>query len=307
MSTTNRPRHTSRRIGRLGLRAAATSLVMALSIGAAAGSASADLGVGPKAKITQTGLAVHGTWANLRWTANVSSWTLIRISTAPPALENGVWTSPPDSTYGVVHKENGEYSYNALALKPATKYHVVITTPAEGDLALTQAVGQFTTKKIVSIKATFDKVHVSDDGDGLGKGAGDLWWYFSTSFASWTPGWHRSTSSGDSFTVPAERGVLSALNPYVGSAVTVTLQAAEDDIAWNDGSCNVGHTGFDTWKGGGALIDSYDCAEYSFAQTTVNLPGYVWESQPAAFSASTPSSRSPLGFTVNGKIQVTYA
>ena len=306
MNTTTHPRPTSRRTGRLGLRVAAASVVMASLIGAVAGTASADLGVGSKAKITQTGLAVHGTWANLRWTANVSGSTTIRISTTPPTLENGVWKSPADSTYGVVPKQNGEYSYNALALKPATKYHVVITTPAEGDLALTQVVGQFTTKKIVSIKATFDEVHVSDDGDGVGKGAGDLWWYFGTSFASWTPGWHRSTSSGDSFAVPAERGVLSATNPYVGSAVTVTLQAAEDDIAWNDGSCNVGHTGFETWNWA-PLIDSYDCAEYSFAQTLVQLPTYVWEDQPRSFKASTPSSRTPLGFTVSGTIQVTYA
>ena len=303
MKITTRPRPTSRPARRIGLRVAATSLVMASLIGTAAGTASADLGVGSKAKITQTSLAVHGTYAHLEWTANVSSWTLIRISTTPPTLKDGFWTSPPDSTYGVVHKQNGEYSYNALDLKPNTKYHVVLTTPAEGDLALTQAVGQFTTKRIVSIKATFDQVHVSDDGDGFGKGAGDLWWYFSTSFTPWTDGWYRPTSSGDSFTVPAERGELGALNPYVGKSVTVTLQGRDDDVAgFKDFGCGL----FDKWIGEPA-IGSNNCADLSYASTLVELPTYVWEDQPKPFAASTPSSRTPLVFSVTGTIQVTYA
>jgi len=156
---------------------------------------------------------------------------------------------------------------------------------------------------IASIKATFDQVHFSDDGDGPGKGAGDLWWYFDTSFTAWADGWHRSTSSGDSFTVPAERGELGAIYSNVGKAVTVTLQAAEDDVSLSDFGCS---GLFTKWIDDGPYIGSNTCAQHSSAQANAELPTYVWEDQPKAFSAS-PPSRTPLGFSVTGTIQVTYA
>ncbi|MEA2900825.1 MAG: hypothetical protein QOH36_712 [Actinomycetota bacterium] len=294
---------TTRPTARLARRLAAASVVAATMFGLAAGPASADFGANV-ATIKQTGFQAYGTYAHMQWTADVPS-TVIEVSTATPQQVNGKWQFPGPAMKQTVPKSGGAFEYYALALKPATKYHVILTAPANGNKGSAQAKGEFTTKARVQLLTTFDSIHVIDDGDGGTKGAGDLWWHFDTSYSSWSDGWHKSASSGDTFAVNPDgegsyvAGALYLNNP---SSVTVTLQGIEDDV-WGIGDWSCGLFGQysgepDTWSG--------DCSEGAFAQTVVQLPTYVFEGNAIPFTASTPTSRVPMQFSVSGTVQAIY-
>ena len=135
----------------------------------------------------------------------------------------------------------GRVEYYAQPLKPATKYHVVLTALASGNLGSAQAKGEFTTKARIQLLTSFDSIHVSNDGDGGTKGAGDLWWHFDTSYSSWSDGWHRVgverwTPSPSTPTAKA-RTVAGALHLNGPSSVTVTSQGIEDDDGLGDFGC----------------------------------------------------------------------
>ena len=141
----------------------------------------------------------------------------------------------------------------------------------------------------VQLLTTFDSIHVINDGDGGTKGAGDLWWHFDTSYSSWSDGWHKSASSGDTFAVnPEGEGSYVAGALYLNSppSVTVTLQGIEDDV-WGAGDWSCGLFGQysgepDTW--------SNHCSEGAFAQAQVQLPTYFFEGNAVPFTASTPTT-----------------
>jgi hypothetical protein len=297
---------TSRRPGRLGRRLAAASVVAATMFGLAAGPASAGPGFGDNvATIKQTGFQAYGTYAHMQWTADVPS-TVIEVSTALPQQVNGKWQFPGAAMKDSVLKSGGAFEYYAFPLHPGTKYNVILTAPATGNKGMAQVRGGFTTKTRVQLLTTFNSIHVIDDGDDGIKGAGDLWWHFKTSYSPWSDGWHKSASSGSTFAVnPEGEGsyVAGALNFNDPSSVTVTLQGIEDDV-WGAGDWSCGLFGQysgepDTWSG--------DCSEGAFAQTVVQLPTYFFESNAVPFTASTPTSRVPMQFSVTGTVQAIYA
>ena len=304
-TTTRNLTSNSRRTGRLARRLAAASVVAGTLFGVAAGPASAGPGLGGNvATIKQTGLQRGGTYAGLQWTANVPS-TVVEISTNAPQQVNGTWKFAMSPTAATVQKENGAFQYDALGLKPSTKYHVILTALASGNVGANQAVGEFTTKIRTLVLASFDSIHVIDDGDSGTKGAGDLWWHFDTSFSSWSSGWHRSATSGSTFAVD-----FNGVGPIVaggccvtGSSVTVTLQAVEDDVY---GPHDSRAAGFGEYSGAPETWSTH-CSEGAFAQAEVQLPSYVWESQPRSFEATTGTSgRTPIQFTVSGTVQAIY-
>ena len=271
------------------------------------GSASADLQAGAKATIKQTGLDVFGTWAQLQWTANVSS-TKLEVSPAAPKLVNGRWVFDSTVYSTNVAKQNGVFAENVIALNPGSKYHVVLTTPATQTLVSTQAVGQFTTLARTKVVVTFDEIHVADDADGVGKGAGDLWWYFDTSFSAWSNGWHRPADSGDTFAVDYHSGSSSrgqgsyvATGSNVPDAFLVTTQAIEDDIGWNDFGCA------GLWETQHNLPHQHstDCADSAYASKTLHLPTFVFESNVQSFTMTTNTG--PVKFSVTGTYKATYA
>ena len=297
-----------RMFGRTSIRrlVAATAVAGSL-VGVLASSASADLGYGAGATIKQTGLAVHGTWAQLDWTANVPS-TKLEVSPAAPKLVSGKWTFDSTILSTTVPKENGAFSKSVMSLDPASKYHVVLTTPQTGNLVSTQAVGQFTTLARTQVAVTFDEIHVIDDADGVGKGAGDLWWYFDTSFSGWSTGWHRPADSGDTFAVDYHAGGSSrgqgnyeAYGTNVPNAFQVTTQALEDDIGWNDFGCS---GEFET-PAGLPEQGSNDCTESAYASATLSLPTFVFESNVMPFTLTT--ERGAVKFSVTGTYKATYA
>lgn len=283
---------------------AASASLLAL----APGSASADLGyTSPSATIKQTGLAVHGTWARLEWSANVSS-TKLEVSTSAPKQVNGTWVVDNPVHSSSVPKVDGAFAKSVTGLKPSTKYNVILTTPATANLASTQALGQFTTLTRTQVHVTFDEIHVIDDADGFGKGAGDLWWYFNTTFSGWSTGWHRPADSGDTFEIDYHAGGSShgqgnyeATGTYVADAFQVMTQAIEDDIAWNDYGCS------GLWETQTNLPTqgSTTCADSAYASKTIVLPTYAFESNLQTFSMTT--DQGPVKFTVSGTYQATYA
>jgi hypothetical protein len=282
---------------------AATASLLAL----APGSASADLGYTSGATITQTGLDVHGTWARLEWTTNVSV-TKIEVATSAPKQVNGAWVVDNPVHSSSVPKVDGGFAKSVTGLKPSTKYNVILTTPAMSNLPSTQALGQFTTLTRTQVHVTFDEIHVSDDADGFGKGAGDLWWYFDTSFSGWSNGWHRPASSGDTFTVDYHdggsshgQGNFEVTGSNVPYSFKLSTQAIEDDISFGDVGCaglwetqtNLPHQGSTT------------CADSAYATKTLTLPTFVFEDSVQAFTMTTDSGR--VKFTVTGTYQATYA
>jgi hypothetical protein len=303
-ATTHDHRSTSRRPGRLGRRLAAASVVAATMFGLTTGPASADFGANV-ATIKQTGFQAYGTYAHMQWTADVPS-TVIEVSTASAQQVNGKWQFPGAAMKQTVQKSGGAFEYYAQPLKPATTYHVILTALASGTKGSAQAKGEFTTKTRMQLITTFDSIHVIDDGDDGIKGAGDLWWHFDTSYSSWSDGWHRSASSGSTFAVnPEGEGsyVAGALYLNSPSSVTVTLQGIEDDV-WGAGDWDCGIFGQysgepDTW--------SNSCSEGAFAQTVVQLPTYLFEGNAVPFTASTPTTRVPMQFSVSGTVQAIYA
>jgi hypothetical protein len=271
----------------------------------APGSASADLQFAAGATIKQTGLQVFGTWT--RMDANVSS-TRLDVSSAAPKLVNGRWAFDSTVYSANVAKKNGVFADNVLALNPASKYHVILTTPATTKLVSTQAAGQFTTLARTQVAVTFDEIHVIDDADGFGKGAGDLWWYFDTSFSGWSIGWHRPAHSGDTFAVDYHAGSSShgqgnyeASGSNVPNTFEITTQALEDDIAWNDGICG----GDFESPFGLPLQQSGDCFQAAYASKTITLPTFVFESAEHSFSMTT--DRGAVKFRVSGTYKATYA
>ena len=286
-----------------------------IAVGAAAGSlvgllpnqASADIGYAAGATIKQTGLLVRGTWAELSWTANVAS-TKLEVSPAAPSLVNGKWVLPNPVFTATVQKEDGAFTQAVTGLNPSVKYHVLLTTPPTGNLVSTQAVGQFTTLTRTQVVVTFDEIHLMDDADGFGKGAGDLWWYFNTTFSGWSGGWHRPADSGDTFAVDYHhlgsshgQGNYEAVGTNVPNAFLVMTQALEDDIAWNDFGC-----GGEFYSPVGLPVqDSNDCVESAYASKTLTLPTYFFESNEQPFSMVT--ERGPVKFGVTGTYRAIYA
>lgn len=306
MTTTIRTRNNHGRAGRIGLSLAAASAVVATLIGPAAGSASAGLPLGNQATITQTGLDVGGTWAELRWTANVSS-TVVETAPTPPQQVNGKWQFAYSHTTQTVQKQNGGFKYLALPLSTDTTYYVVLTTPATGNLASTQVKGQFRTKARTNTRVTFDEIHVISDADSGLKGEGDLWWFFDTSFSQWSNGWNRPADSGDTFAVAPTGHPGYAISGWGSTApsVTVTVQGAEDDVwGYGDWACGLMSSSH-PWSGEPSQ-ESNDCYETAFAQAEVKFPTHYFEGNEVPFTATV--GRSPaLQFTVTGTIQATYA
>jgi hypothetical protein len=285
---------------------AATAVTGSL-MGVLASSASADLGYTTGATIKQTGLDVHGTWAQLQWTANVAS-TKLDVSLSQPKLVNGKWTFDSTVLSTTVSKENGAFTKTLSGLIPAHTYKVILTTPQTESLASTQALGQFTTLARTQVVVTFDEIHVIDDADGWGKGAGDLWWYFNTTFSGWSTGWHRPADSGDTFAVDfhhpnSSHGIGSyvATGANVPNAFMVQTQALEDDIGVGDWSC-IGE-----WETPAGLPyqESNTCAESAYASKTVILPTYIFESVPQPFTLLT--DRGAVKFSVTGTFRAIYS
>ncbi len=260
------------------------------------------------ATIKQTGMTAHGTWAMLEWTANVPS-TTVQVSSSPPTLTNGKWSFANAVYAATAYKQNDAFAEQVTGLNPATKYHVILTTPATGNMVSTQALGQFTTLARTQVVVTFNQIHVTDDADGGAKGAGDLWWYFNTTFAGWSDGWQKSAHSGDTIQVNfpddpnASRPVpYKVTGTNVPNAFEVIIQAVEDDTwGYGDSGCPA----YDKPNPTFPYEDAESCSQAGYTSKNISLPTFVFESQITPFTMATSSG--PVKFSVTGTVTATYA
>ena len=190
-------------------------------------------------------------------------------------------TNPAQTLTGKRISANGspakyEFSRELTGLKPATKYYTRLDTAASSSELADNQGGNFYTKTR-HVTATVKSIHVIDDADGFGRGAGDLSFYLRIN-KTLDPS-EQTQWSGKSDTMSIKSGHTATKfgrNLYQGkdnpaSKLLLLVQGVEDDtLPTTKKACHLndyfGHTSH------AQQASKSMCYDASFAEGIVNLP-----------------------------------